>query len=567
MIDAARTYASPCPCPPHAGKGEGVASFNGNITELQRNAGGTLIDNLEYYYDHENHTDKLGLVSNRLYLVDEQSTHTGGNDLKKGSLAGVDFDRNSPGSWNYHYDPIGNLTKDVNEGIDLITWTVTGKGREGSFEYRTRINERRMMKYLIMKELQQASIGFYFGIRQSSFFLTSKIVNRCSLFGVQIGSSRIGMVTQPEQLTQPNNDTLRHTMVLGLKVYEFSNHLGNVLTTFSDRKIAIEGAPGYVAYYTAEILSSTDYYPFGFEMPGRVYQGSYRFGFNGMEKDDEVKGSGNSLTTFFRQYDTRIGVWFSVDPKATWFPWISPYSTFNNNPIFFCDPIGDYPPPTVNEAHRLYFKTAGIEIFKKNLENGFSLLGAAFALGQSATESSYGNLTDLNRKIKKNNFWGMMSGGRTITYSSLGSGYDAWSSMMNNRFPNAMKLLKKPSFSIDEMQKALNPGKDEPYNYDPGNDDYSNYMMNVAKNALKRMVIVLDEEIKSKQKEAEGLVARYEGGKPVFKTENDRIKYNSLQKDIKGYEDTRAKAELAIKEVDKALSSKKEQDNKQKKGR
>ena len=34
-----------------------------------------------------------------------------------------------------------------------------------------------------------------------------------------------------------------------------------------------------------------------------------------MEKDDEVSGSGNSYTTFYRQLDPRIGRWMSVDPK------------------------------------------------------------------------------------------------------------------------------------------------------------------------------------------------------------------------------------------------------------
>ena len=133
MIRAARTYASPCPSPPPAGKGEGVVSFNGNITELERYAGVDKIDDLEYYYDHSDHTAKLDLSSNRLYLVDEQSAHPGGNDLKSGTKTAAGFDRNDPTSWNYHYDPIGNLIKDVNEGIDLITWTVTGKGREGSY--------------------------------------------------------------------------------------------------------------------------------------------------------------------------------------------------------------------------------------------------------------------------------------------------------------------------------------------------------------------------------------------------------------------------------------------------
>jgi len=36
-------------------------------------------------------------------------------------------------------------------------------------------------------------------------------------------------------------------------------------------------------------------------------EGGYRYAFNGMEKDDEVKGSGNSYTTEFRQYDSRLG--------------------------------------------------------------------------------------------------------------------------------------------------------------------------------------------------------------------------------------------------------------------
>lgn len=38
----------------------------------------------------------------------------------------------------------------------------------------------------------------------------------------------------------------------------------------SDQKIAIEGAAGQVAYYTAEIRSITDYYAFGSPMDGRV---------------------------------------------------------------------------------------------------------------------------------------------------------------------------------------------------------------------------------------------------------------------------------------------------------
>ncbi len=39
-----------------------------------------------------------------------------------------------------------------------------------------------------------------------------------------------------------------------------------------------------------------DYYPFGSPMPERSFSSpSYRYGFQGQEKDDEVKGEGNSV--------------------------------------------------------------------------------------------------------------------------------------------------------------------------------------------------------------------------------------------------------------------------------
>ncbi len=86
-----------------------------------------------------------------------------------------------------------------------------------------------------------------------------------------------------------------------------------------------------------------DYYPFGMLMVGRNGGSSYRYAFNGMEKDDDVNGVGNSYTTYFRQYDSRLGKWFSTDPLAASFASMSPYVAFNDNPIIFVDPRGDSP--------------------------------------------------------------------------------------------------------------------------------------------------------------------------------------------------------------------------------
>jgi len=76
-------------------------------------------------------------------------------------------------------------------------------------------------------------------------------------------------------------------------------------------------------------------------MPGRKYQAAatskYRYGFNGQEISDEIN---SSLTTAqYWEYDSRIGRRWNVDPKPT--VGISQYSTFNNNPILFSDPLGD----------------------------------------------------------------------------------------------------------------------------------------------------------------------------------------------------------------------------------
>ncbi|WP_300662073.1 toxin C-terminal domain-containing protein, partial [Fluviicola sp.] len=85
----------------------------------------------------------------------------------------------------------------------------------------------------------------------------------------------------------------------------------------------------------------SDYYPFGMEMPGRhTNEGAYRFGYNGMELDNEAKGNGNSYTTEFRQYDPRLGRWLSLDPLMAEFPWMSPYVAFDNNPVYYTDPLG-----------------------------------------------------------------------------------------------------------------------------------------------------------------------------------------------------------------------------------
>jgi len=100
-----------------------------------------------------------------------------------------------------------------------------------------------------------------------------------------------------------------------------------------------------VERFEAELLSAVDYFPFGMMMPDRQWYANSDSsiavnGFNGMRKDDEISGVGNSYSTEFRQYDTRLGRWLSLDPLKHEFPFLSPYSGMNNNPIKLIDPEG-----------------------------------------------------------------------------------------------------------------------------------------------------------------------------------------------------------------------------------
>jgi RHS repeat-associated protein len=96
--------------------------------------------------------------------------------------------------------------------------------------------------------------------------------------------------------------------------------------------------------FKATIVSTADYTPFGVQLDERTESTeTYRYGYQGSEKDDEVKGEGNSYTTEFRLLDPRLGRWLSIDPLAAQFPWQSPYVSMDNNPILLNDVLGDCP--------------------------------------------------------------------------------------------------------------------------------------------------------------------------------------------------------------------------------
>ena len=109
----------------------------------------------------------------------------------------------------------------------------------------------------------------------------------------------------------------------------------------------------------------------GYTQEVQVYAESYRYGFQNQEKDDEIKGGGNSYNFGARMYDSRVGRFLSLDAYKGRFASLSPYSFAGNSPLLAVDNNGD-----------------SIRIYTLSEENANKIIGALqLKLGNSYTIS------------------------------------------------------------------------------------------------------------------------------------------------------------------------------------
>ena len=180
------------------------------------------------------------------------------------------------------------------------------------------------------------------------------------------GSSHLGIINRDQdadedKLTAVDEDNLGDTYLLnftrGNKLFELTNHLGNVLTVLSDKKTGRKASdPSMISIYDFDMVTAADYTPFGRVMLGRnfAFLSRYRYGFNGKEMDNEVKGAGNLLDYGNRLYDPLVGRFMSVDPLTKKYPWYTPYQFAGNKPIWATDLDGleEMPTNRGNEEHQ-----------------------------------------------------------------------------------------------------------------------------------------------------------------------------------------------------------------------
>ena len=84
------------------------------------------------------------------------------------------------------------------------------------------------------------------------------------------GSSRIGVkLVNLDMLSTPLSAGIYYSRMLGRKQYEGTNHLGNVLSVFTDLPKGVSSG-NTIGLNLANVLQASDYYAFGMTMPGRT---------------------------------------------------------------------------------------------------------------------------------------------------------------------------------------------------------------------------------------------------------------------------------------------------------
>ena len=290
---------------------------NGNILSLMRRDGrGTTFDQLNF---------NLSTTSNQLtHIVDGIAAGVAGNDL----------DSQAPN--NYLYDRTGRLLSDNRAGISRINWRHDDKVKSvqyagGEVRYMYDAQGRRILK------ITPDKVSYFVRDLTGNVLAVYDIDDEVTLNSIPVyGAARLGIQRVNQTITdlQSNNHIVKYR---GKKRYELTGHTGNVERLVSDRKVPI--TTGESGEYNADGHVAMDYYPFGMlKDTGTPDTTSYLYGFQGQEKDNEIKGDGNSYYTEFRMYDPRVGRWLSVDP-VEYFE--NGYQAFDKNPIVFIDPRGD----------------------------------------------------------------------------------------------------------------------------------------------------------------------------------------------------------------------------------
>lgn len=316
---------------------------NGNILSLYRTGKDlgdlsvdqlNIIDDLTYTYS-----------GNRLIkVVDDFGSPEG---FKDGTNTGND----------YEYDSFGNITRDNNKNISSIKYNHLNLPTEITFDTGKILYTYDAAGAKVKKVVQPTS-----GLAQ-----TTEYIN-----GFQYLNGQLQFFPHAEGYVKPKDGGGY------LYVYQYKDHLGNVRLSYADLDGDGEINPA------EEILEEKNYYPFGLQHDGyntgvsdeRSVEAE-QIKYNGKEFEDSF--GLNMYEMDLRQYDPAIGRWIVQDPVVHHD--FSPYSAFDNNPVYWADPSGADSQPTGNSID--------IDKLFKDSEHGdtYEMIGGKLTYSGKQTEA------------------------------------------------------------------------------------------------------------------------------------------------------------------------------------
>lgn len=213
----------------------------------------------------------------------------------------------------YLYDSNGNVIRDYNKGITSITYNSNNLPLKVSF------STDKFIKYTYsddgIKISKEVTNGSNITTTLYAGNYTYEKINSAP-FSLKFFSSGIGYISF-------NAGNTRY-------VYQYKDHVGNIRLSYSD-----QNNNGEISLN--EIIDESNYYPLGLKHKGynNIYNNigseAYNFGFQSQELNEAL--GLNWIEYRWRNYDPAIGRFFSSDPLAEKYNWISPYQFSSNQPV------------------------------------------------------------------------------------------------------------------------------------------------------------------------------------------------------------------------------------------
>lgn len=291
---------------------------NGNILTYLRNGTGSSLNLNNYSYTYTAGSNRLASITNSI------SAATG----------------------TYSYDAIGNVIKDDKQNVATANWNVYGKlqtvTKTGGLQISYTYNSGGVR---VLKQVADTTEAYVRDAAGNVMAVYKKAGNTASIKLSEInlyGSSQLGAINNITLTAQTVTmgggfaDGKQNVFARGEKEYLLTDHRVNTMVSITDRRQQITADNQTINYYVADIRSATYYSSYG-AISNAFNADTIKYAHNGQRRSPEISGTAQSA--LFWEYNGDVGRRWNIDPKPN--VSFSPYSVFEDNPIWHNDILGD----------------------------------------------------------------------------------------------------------------------------------------------------------------------------------------------------------------------------------